>query len=959
MRSNLRKLDTYLIVKRHHACSSHGREAAVRGWRRTVLVLGIVLVLMMGATLLLVGTAYAWVTADLPSLQKVPALLEPPNGLFLQPTRLYDRSGQHLLLTLENPGTQRRYLPLDESRPVHLSPQLVRVTVAALEPDFWSNPGFRLDRSQTLAERLAANLLLENEAPGWRRDFRERLLAAQLTASFGRNKVLEWYLNSAYYGHLAYGADAAAQVYLGHSAAQLDLAEAVLLTAVSQAPSLNPLDAPIAAREGAQMLLARLLTQGALSVEEYTSAAQELAGMQFNKEPQAPVNLAPAFTRLALAQVAAQYGRQRVERGGLKVITTLDYDLQMQTVCTLMTQLLRAANDESEIKAPDGSECSAADRLPPLPPGVPPPSPMLAASAEVLDPLSGQILALVGETHADRGESAGGEFFAGHPPGSLLTPFVYLTGFARGMSPASLVWDVPASLPASLTGQTNPDGKFHGPVRVRIAMDNDYLASAAETLAQYGPSSVWQLAGQLGLSSLDNDSEKMIYGGGEVHLVEAAQAYGVFAAGGMLAGEETTSHRLVSATVLRVESLDGADSSDQSLPQQQTVLSGPLAYLVNNILSDETARWPSLGHPNMLEVGRPTGVKLGQTADRQDAWTIGYTPQRLVAVWFGDPTGQVDWRVPAGLWHAVIQYASRDLPAEGWSAPPGVTTVAVCDPSGLLPTQDCPNVVDEIFLQGNEPTHPDTLYRSYQINRETGRLATVFTPPELVDTRVYMSVPPEAQDWAREAGIPAPPRDYDAIQVPPPSPDAHITTPDLFAVVSGKVNITGTAAGKNFGYYRIQVGQGLNPRAWEQVGPDGNKPVTEGLLASWDTTSLDGLYAVRLLVVSRDQQVEMATIQVTVDNTPPMVKIVEPSSSEKLAFSSGRPPVFQIMANDNIGVARVEYYLDGRLTATLGDAPYNYPWTGATQGKHSLTVKVFDRAGNQTDAGPVEFTVGP
>lgn len=959
MRTNMRKLDTYLVVKRHHAREMRGREAAARGWRRAGLALGMLLVLAIGATLLLAGAVYASVTTDLPSLQKVSALLEPPNGLFLQPTRLYDRSGQHLLLTLENPGTQRRYLPLDETLPVHLSPQLVRVTVAALEPDFWSNPGFRLAGSQTLAQRLAADLLLENEAPGWRKDFRERLLAAQLTASFGRDKVLEWYLNSAYYGHLAYGADAAAQVYLGHSAAQLDLAEAVLLTAVSQAPSLNPLDAPIAAREGAQMLLARLLAQGALSVEEYMSAAQELAGMQFNKEPQAPANPAPALTRLALEQVAAHYGSRRVERGGLKVITTLDYDLQMQTVCALRTQLLRAANDERDIKAPDGSDCSAADWLPPLPPGASPSSPTLAASAEVLDPLSGQILALVGETRADQGEYAGGEFFAGRPPGSLLTPFVYLTGFARGMSPASLVWDVPASLPVSLTGQTNPDGKFHGPVRVRIAMDNDYLAPAAETLAQYGASSVWQLAGQLGLSGLDDGTERMIYGGGEVHLVEAAQAYGVFAAGGVLAGEETTPHRLVSATVLRVESLDGVDSSDWSVPQQRTVLSGPLAYLINNVLSDETARWPSLGHPNVLEVGRPTGVKLGQTADRQDAWTIGYTPQRLVAVWFGDSAGRVDLRLPAGLWRAVIQYASRDLPAEGWSAPPGVSTVEVCDPSGLLPTQDCPNVVNEVFLQGNEPTHTDTLYRSYQINRETGRLATVFTPPELVDTRVYMSVPPEAQDWAREAGIPAPPRDYDAIQVPPPSPDAHITTPDLFAVVRGKVNITGTAAGKNFGYYRIQVGQGLNPRAWEQVGPDGNKPVNEGLLASWDTTSLDGLYAVRLLVVSRDQQVEMATIQVTVDNTPPIAKIVEPSSGEKLVLSPGRPPVFQIMASDNVGVARVEYYLDGRLTAILGDAPYNYPWSAATQGKHSLMVKVFDRAGNQTDAGPIDFILAP
>jgi hypothetical protein len=104
-----------------------------------------------------------------------------------------------------------------------------------------------------------------------------------------------------------------------------------------------------------------------------------------------------------------------------------------------------------------------------------------------------------------------------------------------------------------------------------------------------------------------------------------------------------------------------------------------------------------------------------------------------------------------------MQYALRDLPSASWEAPPGIVTVSVCDPSGLLPTAICPNVVNEVFLDGRQPVETDTLYQTFQINIESGLLATVFTPPELVETRTYMVVPPQARQWAQTAGIDTPP----------------------------------------------------------------------------------------------------------------------------------------------------------------------------------------------------------
>jgi hypothetical protein len=212
-----------------------------------------------------------------------------------------------------------------------------------------------------------------------------------------------------------------------------------------------------------------------------------------------------------------------------------------------------------------------------------------------------------------------------------------------------------------------------------------------------------------------------------------------------------------------------------------------------------------------------------------------------------------------------MQSASENLPREDWQAPAGVSVINVCDPSGMLPTAECPNVVNEVFLNGNEPIQPDNMYRKYAINRETGLLATVFTLPQLVEERIYLVVPSDARSWAESAGLTIPPATYDVIQAPQINPDVVITSPALFSEVDGMVQIKGTAAGADFVSYRVLVGQGLNPVEWIQVG-EGDAPITNELLAKWDTSGLSGLYAVQLQVIRTDQSVDTAVIQVTVSH---------------------------------------------------------------------------------------------
>jgi membrane peptidoglycan carboxypeptidase len=898
--------------------------------------------------LFIFGTVFYYVelTRDLPSIQTLTSLLNPPDGLLLQPTRIYDRTGQHVLKTFAPTVSPRRYIPVDPGNPQHLPDSLVQATIAMADPTFWEHPGYvttglgNPDLHPTIAQTLVSNLLLWDEEPSWQRAFRERLLAAQITSTYGRSQVIEWYLNSANYGNYAYGADAASQLYFGKPAAELTPAESAILAATSQAPGLNPLDAPQDALKRGRETVHIMEALGFLSDDEADEIlAESPSPLRRRVGGEGEREFAPAFFNFVLQRLDSQFNRDRLERGGLTIITSLDYDLQVQASCAMQVYMARLGGSPSI-----PTDCEAARLLPSLPSDLLAPEPV--ASAVVIDPRNGQVLALVGETF--RGQET--TLLSEHDSGSLLTPFVYLTGFTRGVSPASLVWDIPTA--ASIQ---NPDDAYHGPVRLRLALANDYFAPAAGVLEQMGLENVAQTAKSFGLNL--EPATVPLRDSTPLSLLKLSGAYGTLAVGGVKYGE-ATDDGLTSVTVLRVETADHAVWLDVSAPAAQPVVTPQLAYLLNHILSDEPARWPSLGHPNSFEIGRPVGAKVGQTADGKDAWAVGYTPYRVVTVWTGtraETDSRLSPRLPAGLWYALMQSASRNVPPDGWNAPAGITPIDVCDPSGLLPTADCPTIVREVFANGSEPTQADNLYRAYEINRETGFLATVFTPPQLVEERTYMDFPPEARDWAEANGFATPPDSYDAIQSINTNPNVTIDTPSMFADVRGEIEITGTAAGTDLDYYRVLVGRGLNPQNWVQVGTDSRSLVIDNTLATWDTSELNGLYAVQLQAVRTDQRVDTAVIQVTVDNTAPDVGITYPQDGDVLEYAPNRQVTFQAQAADNLSLSNVEFYVDGKPVGLLEQAPFALAWT-AQRGEHVLRVIALDRAGNESEA-EIQFVV--
>ena len=820
-------MQTLPILQRRRERRLQNARSSGQRLTRAGLGCGLLFSTLLGLAIIGLAFGYASLTADLPSVDALPALLDPPAGLIYEPTRLYDRTGEHVLAVLAAHNEPRNFLSLDADQSQYLPENLVRVTLALADPDFFRHSGYSLlgwnnpTSHPTVAQKLAADFLLWQEAPSLRRALRERILAAQITSRFGRQKILEWYLNTADYGRHAYGADAAARLYFGKPASNLNLAEAALLASVGQSPAINPHDAPQAAIQRTRETIASLPVNIA-SPDEIAAAAQH--SFIFAPVP-APAGFAPAFTSLALSQLGSQVNRERIERGGMIVLTTLDYEAYQQARCAVETQLTRLSGQNQM------SECELTVDLPSLPPGEALEG--AAASLAVVNPQNGQVLALVGEMRQGV-ESA---LLTGRRPGTSLLPFIYLTGFSRGLSPASLVWDIPQPDPII----PNLDNIYHGPVRARVALTGNYLAPAQSVLEQMGLAAVLQTIRPFDLQLADTrDFASLLDGQNLVSPLTMARAYGVFAANGMLPGDVSS--------VLAVHTIEGQLIWEIQPPRTASLVSPQLSYLINNVLSDDS-------------LGRPATLKVGRTLDGLDAWAVGYTPTRAVALWMG---GGVKPRAVSGLFSALIQAVGKGEIPTGWDRPPGVSIIQVCDPSGLLPTPACPNLVTDVFLSGYEPVQADTLYKTYAINRETGLLATVFTPPQLVDERVFLVAPPEAQTWAVASGLAVPPTTYDNIQPPTARDGLEITSPAMFTQIAGRVTVRGSAAGDGFTHYRLQYGQGLNPTSWVLIGENSSTPVIDGILGEWDTTGLEGLYALQLVLVYEDGRLETTAVQVEV-----------------------------------------------------------------------------------------------
>ena len=930
------------------------RATSSAGLRIFGLAAGALLIILAGAGLVSIGQALFSADTSLPSASSLKDFFGPSGNEHFQPALLFDRSGQVLLAEAIHPlAGDRRWQPLDR-----LPPAVAQATVAALDPTFWENAGYlpttagrtllaaALGRrggepASTITERLAAQTLA---GAGSGSSLAAVLLAADIGSAYPKAQVLEWFLNSADYGNLALGIDAAALVYFGKHAEDLTLAEAASLAALPAHPALDPFEEPKTARDLQQRVLAAMRAEGMISDADETRALRDEVVLRAEDAREAMEGL--GFVKPVWAELQRRIGSGAAGQGGVRVTTTLDLDLQLQADCLARSQLARMQGDDATrmFPAADESPCVAASLLPPLRPGDSGVDHGIdRVAVAVLDPSDGEVLALVGP--ADERQEAG----------TSLAPLIYLSAFSQGYAPATMIVDAGEGRAGADPGA--------GPIRLRTALVGNAVSATDRLLERIGPEVAARTLERMGI---DVPSQTLEASGGEarVRLIDMAAAMATLANRGVqtgVAGER--SGELAPSMILAIQRPDGQQLY-RAAPERRSVLSEGLAFLINDILSDETALSAALGPDTPLEIGRPAGVATGLTTPATDNWTLGYTPQRVVGVWMGAQPGSTLSGVTAvngaaPVWHALMRFASRDLPAERWPTPADVTEVDVCDPSGFLPTPYCPRIVREVFLLGTEPTHADTLYRPFRINKETGRLATFFTPLDQVEERVYFVPPPEAEAWAQAAGLlEPPPQEYDRMVPPAASnPDVQLMTPGFFDVVSDVVQVRGTAAGEGLASFGLQTGEGLDPQAWLQIGTNQGIPVHDGALGRWDTTGLQGVYILRLTVVHDDGSVTIAAVPLTVDNRPPEVDVVLPAQGASFDARTDHEVPIQVEASDETRLARVVIYVDGRPVETRTGAPWSVRWPLGEAGDHTIRARAYDVAGNWADAAEVTFAV--
>ncbi|MCB0215625.1 MAG: transglycosylase domain-containing protein [Chloroflexi bacterium] len=669
-------------------------------------------------------------------------------------TRVMDREG--LLLRELAPEGRRTYVTLDE-----VPEQLIQATVSVEDADFYANPGIDalgigravygelsgqpgLGGGSTITQQLVRWVAFDYDeriARSYERKVKEIVLALIMTRQYDKDQILEWYLNEIYYGNLSYGIEAAAQTIFGKSAKQVDLAEAALLAGLPQAPAeFDPLDpdpdVQAAVKRRQRTVLDLMVKEGYISSTQADAAAKRALRYAERKDERF---LAPHFEVWVEKLLEERVGAARLARGGLSVYTSLDLRLQAIAETEVRDQVdaLRERHD------------------------------LTNAALVALEPATGQVLAMVGSYDYWNDAIDGNVNVAmrERQPGSSIKPVTYLTAIEQGMSPSTVIWDVPMELytPQGIYEPVNYDGEYHGPVRLRRALGNSYNIPALKVLGtippgesedgspRYGVELVIDKAHAMGVTGLKRDPWEyglsLTLGGGEVTLLDMTTVYATLA---------NLGQRVRPNPILRIVGSDGEVlydlAEDEAALAAEPAADARAAFIVTDMLSDNEARQPSFGTSNPLNLGITAAAKTGTTNDYRDNWTIGYTPYLAVGVWAGN-SDNTPMRNSSGvtgaapIWNGFMRNVAvdaerRTIVADAreafgldtptrWERPSGVVETQVCRIESLRqPSAGCPAYQRELFIEDAMPEADNWLMASAVV---------VPLPPEAV------APPPDAK----------------------------------------------------------------------------------------------------------------------------------------------------------------------------------------------------------------------
>jgi len=581
-------------------------------------------------------------------------------------TKIYDKTGEILLYDIHG-EEKRTIIPWDQ-----IPESAKEATLASEDAEFYDHKGLDLrgiarallkdlrdfDLSQggsTITQQLVKKTLLGDEKTITRK-LKEALLSIEVEKRYTKGEILWMYLNQIPYGSNAYGIEAASKTFFGKTASALTVNEAAILASLIKAPSYyspygNHVD-ELAVRKNS--LLERMAALNFITPEEYEEAVNEKLVFGSNVEK----IQAPHFVIMVKEYLENKYGRGAVESGGLKVITTLDAELQTLAEETVSKY---AEINKERYKASN-------------------------AALIAIDPKTGEILSLVGSVDYFDIENEGNfnVATAKRQPGSAFKPFAYAAAFQKGYPDFTVLFDVKTEFNPNCSPDTeqekdqygldcyhprNYDGRFRGPVTMRQALAQSLNVPSVKTLYLAGVNDTLDLAEKMGITTLQDRSRfglSLVLGGAEVRLIDLVSAYSVFANDGI---------RNPWHFIKGVESADGM-VLENNAPDPKRVLDSQIARLVSDVMSDNSARAPVFGYSSSLYFpGKSVAAKTGTTQENRDAWVIGYSPTVAIGVWVGNNRQESMTQEGAGIsaagpmWHEFMAKAVEKLPREEFVKP--------------------------------------------------------------------------------------------------------------------------------------------------------------------------------------------------------------------------------------------------------------------------------------------------
>ena len=589
-----------------------------------------------------------------------------------QATIVYDRYGKPAFTFFQE---QRLDVALDR-----VSPAMIDAILAIEDRRFFSHRGLDPVRivgaawrnvhagritqgASTITQQLARNAQLSPRRT-FERKIREAAIAARLEQRYTKRQILEAYLNAVYFGDGYYGVEAASRGYFRKSAMDLEPQEAALLAALVRSPANDePCVSPKRALARRNLVLRLMREQGRLTDAEFQAAeARPIPGKTHRAEgATAWAATDPAgryFEEELRRQLVAQFGNERVLRGGLRVQSTYDPKLQRLAEVAVSTRLAQIAKINKRAKD-------------------------LQGSLVAMDPKTGDVLALVGGRDF-RESSFNRATQARRQAGSAFKPIVFAAALERGFAPGTMLRDLDAPImsygPAWLPSGEHEQTEY----TLRRALKVSSNRAAAQLMQQVGTTTTIYYAQRLGISSPLPPVPSLALGTGEVTLLELTAAYTAFANAGL-----TSTPRLFT----RVDGSDGAPLYYRE-EQHTRALSEGTAYMMSSMLADVISGGTATG-ARAAGFRLPAAGKTGTSDDYEDAWFVGYTPSLITGVWFGlDRPAPIMSRGFAGTvavpaWARFMKGATEGAKPDWYAMPRDLEKVAICPLSGLRATEAC------------------------------------------------------------------------------------------------------------------------------------------------------------------------------------------------------------------------------------------------------------------------------